>query len=74
MAESLYLLSGQTETFGDQIVPDTDDCFLAPADVSAYSSHVSVVCFFQHSPFSQNRQTTCWVFGRRKIVCVEKVS
>lgn len=35
MAESLYLLSGPSETFGDQIVPDTDDCFLAPADVSS---------------------------------------
>ncbi|KAK7476735.1 hypothetical protein BaRGS_00032028 [Batillaria attramentaria] len=34
MADSLYLLAGQSETFsGDQIVPDTDDCFLAPADV-----------------------------------------
>ncbi|KAL8564745.1 hypothetical protein ACOMHN_003591 [Nucella lapillus] len=39
MAESLYLLSGPSETFGDQIVPDTDDCFLAPAEVSAYSSN-----------------------------------
>ena len=53
MAESLYLLSGQTETFGDQIVPDADDCFLAPADVSAYSSHVSVVCLFHHFQFCQ---------------------
>lgn len=44
MADSLCYLSGQSETFGDQIVPDTDDCFLAPADVSSYSSHVSVVC------------------------------
>lgn len=39
MADSLYLLSGPSETFGDQIVPDADDCFLAPAEVSAYASH-----------------------------------
>lgn len=45
MADSLCFYSPQSETFGDQIVPDTDDCFLAPADVShsAYTAnHVSV--------------------------------
>ena len=54
MADSLYILPGQPETFDDQIVPDTDDCFLAPADVSAYASHVSVVCLlaFFSSPLS----------------------
>ena len=46
MADSLFLLPGLPDSLGDQIVPDTDDCFLAPADVSAYSNHVSVVCFF----------------------------
>ncbi|KAL8617010.1 hypothetical protein ACOMHN_014181 [Nucella lapillus] len=35
MADSLCVLPGRTETFGDQIVPDTDDCFLlTPADMN----------------------------------------
>jgi hypothetical protein len=53
MADSLYLLSGPSETFGDQIVPDTDDCFLAPADVSSYSNNVSVVCFIMFATFKK---------------------
>lgn len=55
MADSLCFYSPQSETFGDQIVPDTDDCFLAPADVShsAYTANHVVTELEKYLDFIQ---------------------
>lgn len=43
MADSCYM-NLESEVFDDQIVPDTDDCFLPPSEPQLAShSHVSII-------------------------------